>query len=710
MTTQYQQQTMDYSPQATAPVPATQQGATPPAQAPGGDLVGTNHDRGIQTRSSRYTQEERDLIRALCGDDTVSDGDIDMLNQVANRSGLDPFLKEIYLVGRKTKTGGYRGEQERWETKWTVQTGIDGFRSTSKRYADARGEAMHISAPTFYDHQGNERKIWLKTWGYPAAAQVTVTIGKSSADHIVTWDEYAQVTANWEYDPQLKKRVKVGEKPNSMWEQLGPTMLAKCFTGDTEILTEKGFIRLDQFDNELVAQVTNSGLELVKADYLVQDYAGDMITSNADMLNFKVTPNHDMVTTFGKVEAGAMYATTTTRGPWRIPLTHLGAGADNADWSDADLRLAGYAIADGVVDGNHITMEVSRPYKIEELDKLDAVRTYVRHSRGATSTRGDREIRSNFDKAGYTFPLSRITPIVDQGKNIDVATALSLSPRQARILVDAWQLFDGHTNKTTNVRRLYTSRVDHLRALEVIAVHAGYSVNVARERTDIEGAQPNYYLTISEPDPIKVIKPRGNQPGVVIEQNDEDKVYCVTVPSGQIIVRRNGFSMVCGNCAEAGAHRRVCPVSAGMYVVEEMQQAVADEREFRRESLRVTAERQDVAQDAIGDVMAALNRPQASQEAPQDAETVEVTPEVDQATPEPQEAISVDADGYPVVTSHDPEEDLRVNQNIARIKITDTDDGLGQAHNALAGTFQGIHLEAFEQALRTRQLALSPQQ
>jgi hypothetical protein len=205
--------------------PAVQQqnqDLAPQVHAPAGDLVGTTADRGIQTRPSRYTQEERDLIRAMCGDDQISDGDIDMLNKVAARSGLDPFLKEIYLVGRKTKTGGYRGEPAKFETKWTIQTGIDGFRSTSKRYADARGEAMVISAPTYYNENGDSFPIWMKKWGYPAAAKMTVTIGKSSAEHMVTWDEYAQTKDEW------VNGKKTGNKsPNSMWEQFGPTMLAK---------------------------------------------------------------------------------------------------------------------------------------------------------------------------------------------------------------------------------------------------------------------------------------------------------------------------------------------------------------------------------------------------------------------------------------------------------------------------------------------------
>lgn len=188
-----------------------------------GNLVGTDQDRGIQHGIGTYTPEQRDKLRAVQNLGEASDADLDMLFAVAQRSGLDPMLKEIYLVGRKTKTGGYRGEPVRYETVWTVQVGIDGFRKVTHRYAASKGTHVKISEPIFYDENGNARPFWSKKFGdHPEAAKVTVTVGESSATHTVTWDEYVQTKATW------NNGKKVGEEPNSMWSQYGPTMLAKC--------------------------------------------------------------------------------------------------------------------------------------------------------------------------------------------------------------------------------------------------------------------------------------------------------------------------------------------------------------------------------------------------------------------------------------------------------------------------------------------------
>mgnify|MGYP007037695440 FL=1 len=93
----------------------------------GSTELSTSQDRGLHVSGdfTKYSADQRAQLRALGGLDEASDGDLDMLAAFSDRTGLDPFTKEVYLVGRKTKTGGYRGEPERWETKWTVQTGID---------------------------------------------------------------------------------------------------------------------------------------------------------------------------------------------------------------------------------------------------------------------------------------------------------------------------------------------------------------------------------------------------------------------------------------------------------------------------------------------------------------------------------------------------------------------------------------------------------
>lgn len=504
------------------------------------------------------TRDQIELLkRTICVGAT--DDEFEMFLGVCKRTGLDPFARQIHAVKRKSKD-----EDGQWVEKLSIQVGIDGFRLVAQRTGEYGGQV----GPYWCGSDGKWVDAWLADEP-PLAAKVGI-IRKGFPEPVWAVARYASYV-------QTKSEYVNGRKtgnlvPNRMWAQMPDVMIAKCFTPDTEILTDAGFQRLDSVSGRIL-QVSVAGLEATDAVPFVQDYAGEMIAAHGDMLNFCVTPNHDMVTTVGKVEAGAMYETTRSRPFWHIPMTLTGSRADNPTFSDAQLAVAGYVAADGVFNGREFVVSVSRQYKVAALraEVADSVR--IKHVAGKVANAGVRTIRSNFDQTVFGFTEERVGGLLDTEKRFNVPALLSLSARQSRVLFDAWQLFDGHTNKKTGARRLYTSRLDHLAAAEVLAVAAGYTVNKARERTSDISDRPNYALTVSRSNTSPVTKPIGHQPGIVKEPNAAGHVWCVTVPSGVIVVRRNGFSMLCGNCAESLALRKAFPQElSSAYTAEEIGQ------------------------------------------------------------------------------------------------------------------------------------------
>lgn len=156
-------------------------------------------------QASDFTPRQREDMRALQpGLDKASDADLRKLFTVSKQADLNPYMKEVYLVGRWSREG----------TVWATQTSIDGFRKVTHRYAESKGLPVNISAPIFYDADGNKRPFWSKKFGdHPEAAEVTVSVGDSSATVINAYDEYVQ--------------TKKDGTPNSMWAKMGATMLAK---------------------------------------------------------------------------------------------------------------------------------------------------------------------------------------------------------------------------------------------------------------------------------------------------------------------------------------------------------------------------------------------------------------------------------------------------------------------------------------------------
>ena len=169
---------------------------------------------------------------------------------------------------------------------------------------------------------------------------------------------------------------------------------------------------------------------------------------------------------------------------------------------------------------------------------------------------------------------TRVSDLLSDNKTFVLDKLLLLSRHQARVLIDAWQQYDGAVNEGTGERRLYTNRPDHAGVAELLAVKAGYSVNVPRIAPRSLNLNPGISIVLSEPEPAKVVRPEGNRPGLILAPNSSSEVWCVTVPSGIIVVRRNGFSMLCGNCCEALVRRMAFPEAlSGIYAREEMMQS-----------------------------------------------------------------------------------------------------------------------------------------
>jgi phage recombination protein Bet len=125
--------------------------------------------------------------------------DLEVFLHQCQRTGLDPFAKQIYMIKRKGK--------------WTIQTGIDGFRLVARRAVDrTRGTLGYKDT----EWCGPDRK-WVDVWlgsQPPSAARVTVLRDGEPYPAVALYSEYVQ------YDGD--------GNVNSMWKQRAAGQLAKC--------------------------------------------------------------------------------------------------------------------------------------------------------------------------------------------------------------------------------------------------------------------------------------------------------------------------------------------------------------------------------------------------------------------------------------------------------------------------------------------------
>lgn len=135
---------------------------------------------------SKMDDERRALLKQVCAGASLNDGQFALLCEVALRAGLDPFRKQIYgLV-----LGG----------KFTVFTGIDGFRAVARRNGMAG-----IDAPVF-EYIDEQKRI-------PTRCTITV----------YRWSRHGQ---REQYQATGTYREYVRNSP--IWKEKPHLMLAKC--------------------------------------------------------------------------------------------------------------------------------------------------------------------------------------------------------------------------------------------------------------------------------------------------------------------------------------------------------------------------------------------------------------------------------------------------------------------------------------------------
>ena len=131
-----------------------------------------------------------ETVRGVLAPD-LSDHELQLFALVAQRSGLDPFAKQIYAVKRQGKV--------------TFQTGIDGYRSTAAKTAEYDGS----DEPEYGD-------IIDAPFPHPEWARVTVYRLRPDGTR-----RGQSATAWWsEFYP--------GESQGHMWKKMPRNQLAKC--------------------------------------------------------------------------------------------------------------------------------------------------------------------------------------------------------------------------------------------------------------------------------------------------------------------------------------------------------------------------------------------------------------------------------------------------------------------------------------------------
>lgn len=171
---------------------------------------------------SGFTPEQVALVKStVCRGAT--DDELALFLHICQRSGLDPFAKQIYAIKRKVDG----------KDILTYQTSIDGYRAIAERtgqYAPGQ-ESTYI-----YDKDGKLQS---------ATAYIKKRVGND-------WFDISATAHYEEYIPRWWDSKEGKWKNPQMWEKMPHAMLAKC---------AESLVLRKSFPNEMSGTYTNEEME-----------------------------------------------------------------------------------------------------------------------------------------------------------------------------------------------------------------------------------------------------------------------------------------------------------------------------------------------------------------------------------------------------------------------------------------------------------------
>ncbi|MFF4346752.1 phage recombination protein Bet [Streptomyces sp. NPDC001530] len=169
------------------------------------ELVKSGGALAIRPDQTAWTEQQGAVLRQSGISDQVTAAELSGFLHLCQRTQLDPFSRQIYLIGRYDRRAG--------REVFTPQTGIDGYRVVAHRVIAASGETFGYEDTLWCDASGRWCDAWLAEEP-PAAAKVTVLRNGQRFSAVALFREYVQTG---------KEGKRLG-----LWGKMPAGQVAKC--------------------------------------------------------------------------------------------------------------------------------------------------------------------------------------------------------------------------------------------------------------------------------------------------------------------------------------------------------------------------------------------------------------------------------------------------------------------------------------------------
>lgn len=320
-----------------------------------------------------------------------------------------------------------------------------------------------------------------------------------------------------------------------------------CFSGDTEILTEDGFVEFRMYDG--VTPVAQYNIESQEISY-AQPTDFRMIPNQKicvfenENTSLKLTPDHECII---QVQNGKKYMKKVPfkdlAGHGQSKYAWVNAGYykyDESKFIDDDLTRL---IACFVADGSYSESKSQIRFGFTKKRKINRFRELIERIGIEYDETVQGKLSINYFIISDFKYVSLMKRYCDVNKDLFKPALTELNPL---VYLEEASHWDGHINHTKLIRISSTS-IKTLEYMQIMATQSGVRARLYKTK-DAEGDISDTWSLSYNLDKSPLSRFESRNIDLKTAHNTNHNVYCVTVPEHNIVIRHNGKVSIQGNC------------------------------------------------------------------------------------------------------------------------------------------------------------------
>lgn len=322
----------------------------------------------------------------------------------------------------------------------------------------------------------------------------------------------------------------------------------QCFDGKAEILTPEGWIHFENYAGQQVLQIRDdlTGEFVRPKRFIVKRHTGDMVgVKIGGNYETYTTDDHNLVFIHPNGSLVKKVAREKIPSSYKIPTVTQINSNQYSNWTSDMFALYLAISADGTIDFRKNTGR-----KKAKSDRY--VKIVISLERKASRLRNildnlEIEYSDTKDSRGYNS-ICFHCPEWMESKYLPYEFATATSVEQKKFIIEEMVHWDGNKVNGRNQYE-YTTIIKHnADVVQLIATACGYMSTIMSKQNGGNGNfKKGFCYKVSVLLKKSYISTQQFEKHKVISHTDQ-RVYCVTVDSGMILVRQNGKISVTGNC------------------------------------------------------------------------------------------------------------------------------------------------------------------